>query len=171
MAKRQKKTIVQDVKSDQFEEAMANYAAADAQIAKINATMDEQITRIREKYADKLTELEQHREQCFEVAQAYCTENQDVLFANKKSLETAHGTVGFRTGTPKLATLKGFTWASVQTLLETLKPEYLRTKTEPNKEKLLTDRELLAADLPKLGLEVKQDESFFVELKKEEQAL
>lgn len=168
MAKRQKKTLLHNISRDMYEDSLATYAAADARIAKINATMDEQFTRIREKYADELAELEESRERSFEVVQTYCVENQEVLFSKKKSIETAHGILGFRTGTPKLSTLKGFTWGAVQTLLERIRPEYLRTKVEPNKELLLADREKLKAELPDLGLEVKQDESFFIELKKEE---
>lgn len=168
MAKRTKKTLIKNISSIEFDENLANYASADARIAKLNATMDEQFTKIREKYADELAELESKREQSFEVVQIYCQENQETLFNKKKSFDTAHGTVGFRTGTPKLTTIKGFTWSSVQTLLSKLRPEYIRTKTEPNKELLLADRDKLKAELPDLGLEVKQDESFFIELKKEE---
>lgn len=171
MAKRQKKTLVQNISTEQFDDSLAVYAAADARIAKINATMDEQFTRIREKYADELNQLEAQRSENFEVVQTYCVENEESLFSKKKSYETPHGIVGFRTGTPKLATLKGFTWGSVQKLLEKLKPDYIRTKTEPNKELLLADREKLKAELPDLGLEVKQEESFFIELKKEEASI
>ena len=97
-------------------------------------------------------------------------EQKDVLFVKRKSLDTTHGTLGFRTGTPKLKTLKGFTWASVTNLLQEFLPNYVRTVTEPAKDKLLADRddEIVQKSLGKVGLMVVQDESFFVEPKKEE---
>ena len=78
--------------------------------------------------------------------------------------------MGFRTGTPALKTLKGFTWESVKNLLKEFLPGYVRTKEEADKEKLLADREKeeVAALFPKVGVKVTQDEAFFVELKKED---
>ena len=85
-------------------------------------------------------------------------------------METTHGTLGFRTGTPALKTQKGFTWESVKNLLKEFLPGYVRTKEEADKEKLLADREKeeVAALFPKVGVKVTQDEAFFVELKKED---
>ena len=97
-------------------------------------------------------------------------ENRDELFTKRKSLETTHGTIGFRTGTPKLKTLKGFTWNAVVNMLKEFLPGYVRTSEEANKEKLLADRESeeVVALFPKVGITVVQDETFFVEPKKEE---
>ncbi len=171
MAKREKKVIHSGVTSEQMETAFAEYAAADARLAKINATMDEQITRIREKYSDDIAQLTSTKDNAFEIVQAYAQENREVLFAKKKSLDAAHGTYGFRTGTPKLKTLKGFTWEAVKNLLKEFLPKYVRVQEEPAKDKLLADREVkkVAENLAKCGITVVQDETFFIELKKEEQ--
>ena len=172
MAKtREKKTVYSGVKQEEMETAFADYARADARIQKINATMDIEMTRIREKWQDELTKLGETKEKSFDILQAYAIENRDELFSKRKSLETTHGTIGFRTGTPKLKTLKGFTWASVTNLLAEFLPSYVRTVTEPAKDKLLADREdeEVAAMLPKVGVAVVQDETFYVEPKKEEQ--
>ena len=69
--------------------------------------MDVEMTRIREKYQEELGKLTEEKEKAFEVLQVYATEQRDALFSKKKSLDTIHGTIGFRTGTPKLKTLKG----------------------------------------------------------------
>lgn len=171
MAKRVKKVIHSGITSEQMETAFAEYAAADARLAKINATMDEQITRIREKYSDDIAQLTSTKDNAFEIVQAYAQENREVLFAKKKSLDAAHGTYGFRTGTPKLKTLKGFTWEAVKNLLKEFLPKYVRVQEEPAKDKLLADREVkkVAENLAKCGITVVQDETFFIELKKEEQ--
>jgi len=168
MAKRVTKKVIQNITSEQFEAACAEYASSDAKEAKVNADMDVQFTRIREKNADELATLKERKEKALEVLQAYCSENYDALFSKKKSMEIAHGVIGFRTGTPKLKTRKGFTWESVQTLIKKLNPFYIRPKEELNKELLLADREKLKTELADYGLEVVQDEVFFVELKKEE---
>lgn len=182
--KRQKKTVITGVSRDAAEEAFASYAKADAQIEKINAEIDLQCAKIREKYQQKLGELTCERECAFETLQAYATENQPELFSKKKSLDMAHGTIGFRTGTPKLKTLKGFTWASALTLVKKYIPGYVRTSEEIAKDKLLADRELEAVEfmeskitkkripmcdaMAECGIIVAQDETFYVEPKKED---
>lgn len=79
---------------------------ADAKAQSLTAKMDQEMTKIREKYADQLAELNETKDRTFEVMQTYATENKDTLFAKKKSLESAHGIIGFRTGNPKLKTGK-----------------------------------------------------------------
>ena len=185
MAKtREKKTVYSGVTSEQMEQAFAEYAKADARQQKIMADMDVAMTKIREKWQDELTKLGETKDNAFDILQAYAMENREELFSKKKSLETTHGTLGFRTGTPKLKTLKGFTWASVLNLLKKFLPNYVRTVEEVNKERLLTDREIkvmlgrndpnnlgyrpLKEQMKKCGIQVVQDETFFVEPKKED---
>jgi phage host-nuclease inhibitor protein Gam len=170
MAKsREKKVVYTGVSTEQMEAAFSEYAIADARLQKINATIDVQMTQIREKYADDVSRLEGVKEGAFDVLQAFGLEHKDSVFAKKKSLESVHGTIGFRTGTPKLKTLKGFTWGAVMNLLKEFMPAYVRTTEEPAKDKLLADRtdEEVAALFPKVGIAVAQDETFYVEPKKE----
>lgn len=171
MAKtREKKTVYSGITSEQMEQAFADYAKADARQQKITAEMDIQMAKIREKWQDELAKLAETKDNAFDVLQAYAMENRDELFSKRKSLETTHGIIGFRTGTPTLKTRKGFTWASVLEMLKEFLPNYVRTKEEPAKDKLLADREdeEVAALFPKVGIAVVQDETFFVEPKKEE---
>lgn len=183
MATRQKKTLIQGITAEQANDAFAQYAKADAQIQKINADIELQCARIREKRADELTRLDAEREQAFDTLQAYAVENQAELFSKKKSLDMAHGTIGFRTGTPKLKTLKGFTWASALQLVKEFLPGFIRTTEEIAKDKLLADRDgtiidnngnggvcevPLISKMNQCGITVVQDESFYVEPKKEE---
>lgn len=162
--------MIAGVTREQMESAFGEYATADAQIAKINATIDAEFTKIRERYADKLAELATAREQSYEVVQVYATENRDTLFAKRKSAENSHGLFGFRTGTPKLKTKKGLTWGGVLELLKLHNTSFIRTIEEVAKDKLLSDRDNDAVIelMPKIGVEVVQDETFFIELKKEE---
>ena len=85
-------------------------------------------------------------------------------------MESVHGVIGFRTGTPKLKTLKGFTWGAVTNLLKEFLPAYVRVTEEPAKDKLLADRdnEEVSGMFTRVGIAVAQDETFYVEPKKEE---
>lgn len=181
---RQKKTIISGVSREAADEAFATYAKSDAQIQKINAEIELQCAKIREKYADKLAVLGAERDNAFDVLQSFATENQAELFTKKKSLDMAHGTIGFRTGTPKLKTLKGFTWASALNLVKSFLPSYIRQTEEIAKDKLLADRDVevmlgggdpnnrgyrpLREQMSECGIQVVQDETFYVEPKKEE---
>lgn len=170
MAKRQKKTVISGVTKEAAEEAFATYAKADAERQKITAEIELKCAQIREKHQDRLSQLQTTQDEAFDTLQAFATENQAELFNKKKSLEMVHGTIGFRTGTPKLKTLKGFTWASALQLVKEFLPGHIRTAEEIAKDKLLADRddETVAANLQRCGIMVTQDETFFVEPKKEE---
>lgn len=167
---RSKKTLIIGVNREAAEEAFAEYAKADAMSAKITAEIELQCAKIREKYAAKLSEYSAAKDRAFDVLQSYALENQAELFIKKKSLEMAHGVIGFRTGTPKLKTLKGFTWASALQLVREFLPKYLRQTEEIAKDKLLADRgeEGMPDHMAKCGIQVVQDETFYVEPKKED---
>ncbi len=169
MATRKKKTIITGVTREAADEAFATFAKADAQCNKINADIELACAKIREKWADKLTVLQAERDAAFDTLQAFASEHPE-LFTKKKSLEMAHGTIGFRTGTPKLKTLKGFTWEAAKNLVKEFLPDFIRTSEEVAKDKLLADREAegMAENMAKCGIQVVQDETFYVEPKKED---
>jgi phage host-nuclease inhibitor protein Gam len=170
MAKtREQKVVHSGVSTEEMETAFTEFATCDAKLQKINATIDIELTRIREKYSDTIDQLLERKDKAFDIIQAFATDKKDELFTKKKSMETIHGTFGFRTGTPKLKLLKGFTWASVTNMLKEFLPAYVRVSEEPAKDKLLADRDNdeVAQYLPKVGISVIQEETFFVEPKKE----
>ena len=166
---REKKVVHTGVTSEAMEAAFSDYAIADAKLQKINANIDMQMTQIREKYADEIGKLTEKKDKAFDILQAFGIENKSELFSKKKSMDSVHGTIGFRMGTPKLKTLKGYTWNAVTNLMKEFLPGYIRTTEEPAKDKLLADRDLkeVAEMLPRIGVTVAQDETFYVEPKKE----
>ena len=167
---REKKVVVTGVTREMAEASFAEYADADARQQRITAKMDVEITRIREKYQEDLAKLQERKDSAFEVMQTFAMENRDELFTKKKSLDTVHGILGFRTGTPTLKTRKGFTWNAVTNLLKEFLPSYVRMKEEPAKDKLISDRDVpeVSELFVKVGVYVDQDETFYVEPKKEE---
>ena len=185
MTTRKKKTLITGVSRESADQAFAAYAKADAGINKIQAEIELQCAKVREKFQDRLVALTTERDGAFDILQAFATENQAELFSKKKSLDMTHGTIGFRTGTPKLKTLKGFTWASALELAKRFLPmNYMRQTWEIAKDKLLADRDLeevacydeskdprlctMREAMEACGIQVVQDETFFVEPKKEE---
>ena len=162
--------VVPPTNAKDAEKILAQYAEVDAKIEQINATMDEAFTKVREQYAAELSDLSEKRNQAYQQMQMYAEANREELFIKKKSVDMSQGTIGYRTGTPKLKTAKGHTWAVVLKLLKNLAPQYVRSKEEPAKDVLLADRDKkgnkeLYADA---GLQVVQDETFYIDLKKEE---
>lgn len=182
MAKRVKKTVITGVSMSEAEEAFAAYAKADAQQAKITAEIELACAKLREKHQERLSTLQAEKDAAFEKLQSYAMENQNELFARKKSLEMVHGVIGFRTGQPKLKTLKGFTWASALQLVKEFLPNYVRASEEIAKDRLLADRDetvlrdgmtepgTMLQEMARCGITVAQDESFYVEPKREEGA-
>lgn len=169
-SKRQKKTVITGVSREAAEEALGAYAKAQAEMAKVTAEIELACAKIRDKYQERLSKLQGEQEENFDILQAWATESQGELFQKKKSVEMVHGTIGFRTGTPKLKTLKGFTWASALQLVKEFLPGHIRTTEEIAKDKLLADREdaEVAPLMGRCGITVVQDESFYIEAKSEE---
>lgn len=166
---RKKKVILSGVTRDEMEEAMRNYAIADASQRALTAEMDGKLSEIREQYAQRLSDLDIEKDEAFERLQAFATENRDEHFSKRKSMETTHGTIGFRTGNPQLKPGKGMTWAGILELLKLKGKEYIRTVEEVAKDKLLAERELdeCRIVMEACHISVIQKETFYVEPKTE----
>lgn len=105
-----------------------------------------------------------------EQARAWAEANPEE-FGKLKSLETIHGSLGWRTGNVSLKTLAGWTWDRVLEKIRSLPAmlDYIRSKEEVAKDVILSDREVLGSDgLRLIGVKVVQSETFFVEPKIEE---
>ncbi len=85
---REKKVVHTGVTSEAMEAAFSEFAIADAKLQKINATIDVQLTAIREKYADDIAKLTDKKEKAFDVLQAFAVENKDEIFSKKKSMDS-----------------------------------------------------------------------------------
>jgi phage host-nuclease inhibitor protein Gam len=129
--------------------------------------LDEAITKIREHYEASLGAIDQSLAEKTELARAWAEAN-PADFKGLKSLELTHGTIGFRTGTPALKTLRGWTWKRVlEVVLQLPKlASYVRRDPELDRQALIADRKTLGDDgLRAIGCEIVQEESFFIEPK------
>jgi phage host-nuclease inhibitor protein Gam len=166
-----KKVVIKGVTEEMFQDSFQEFAQQDAKQSSILAKLDEKFAELRRKSEDELNDIKEKKEAAQEIIQVYCMEHPE-LFEKKKSFVSLHGTVGYRTGTPKLKNLKGFTWASITNLLKQFLPDYVRTVEEPAKDMILANRDTINdADLKKVGVEIVQDETFYIDLKKEEIAV
>lgn len=156
---REKKKVIQEVTREHCEDAFAQYNKCISDLQVLEGKLNNELTAVKAKYEAKIAQLQEQKDEHFEMLQAYAESVPD-QFADKKSLDFTFGTIGFRTGMPQLALRKGFKWAGVLELIKKYQPKYIRVKEEPNKEALLADR--TTVDLSAVGLEVKQDETFYV---------
>lgn len=174
---REKKVLIQGVSREMADDAFGRYAKAKAEYDKIQAEIERRCAEIRDKYARALGDLELEKQEAFAQLQAYAQENGD-LFEKRRSLEMAHGVIGFRTGMPQVKTVRPFTWGAALELVKRYMPEYVRSKEEIAKDKLLADKESgltfrfsdseelpMSEAMLRCGMAVVQEETFFVEPK------
>lgn len=164
MATRQKKKLIQEVTREAAEDAFAAYNKCHSRLEILQGKMNTEISKVKEKYNDDIATAQEERDEHFEMIQAFADAHPE-LFEKRKSAEWTHGTFGYRTGTPKLKTLKGFTWEAVKTLVKKLLPAYIRTEEAVAKDMLLADREnpLVNKQFEAIGIYVDQDETFYVQ--------
>jgi phage host-nuclease inhibitor protein Gam len=162
------KRIKNGITALQFDEAMEKYAAAELREAEIKEAMEAEVNEVLEKYEDNLICIAQARNKAFEMAHSYCMANKETLFNGKRKIGGLHGIAGFRLGTPRLKTMPGSDWNNVLHQLKQKLPDYVRITEEPAKDLLLAcrNRENVAPLLAEIGIQVVQDEIFFIELKK-----
>ena len=140
------------------------------EIDRITTAMDAEIKTIRDLNAVRLGELGESVDDLMAWLEVWADSHKEAFPKDRKSLDMAHGTIGFRTGTPKAATLRGWTWAKVLDTMIALKEwrPFVRSVEEVDKEALIASREVLSKDrFAAIGVEIKQDETFFAELKRE----
>lgn len=168
---REKKKVISGVTIEAANEAASSYAAAHVKLAKVEAKMNEEINRVKEKYMDEVTTLTDEKAEQFCVLESFAT-HQKSNWGKKKSLDMLHCIIGFRTATPSVTKNKKFTWDAVLTLMKKNKifSKFVRTKEEVNKEAILAERNEAVLNQLKeeCYISIEQAENFFVEPKVEE---
>ena len=167
MAKKTSKPMHIGISKEEYERSMAEYAAAEAREQSIKAKMEAEMNKVRAKYAEQLEDLAAAKEVHFNVVEQYAVEHRNELFADKKKVESTYGIIGFRTGSPKLALMGGFTWPMVTERCREFLPDYIKTSYDLAKSKLLADRskEEVASQFEKIGVKVVQEETFYLDAK------
>jgi phage host-nuclease inhibitor protein Gam len=128
----------------------------DSRLATIMEEENPKIERISEDISAKLL-----------LCEKYAVTHRETLFGKLKSAASALATFGFRTGNPTLKVLnRKWKWNDVVAALKSSgRFDCVRTKEEPDKDAL---KKLPGADLASVGLRIDQEESFYIEPKREE---
>ena len=135
----------------------------------LNSGMDAEIQAVRDKYRSRLNTVAEVLTEKVNTARAWAEANPEE-FGRRKSIDFPDGSVGFRTGMPKLKMLAKWKWDDVLRALQAARwgGAYIRVKEEINKEQIIADigaEVLSAADLRKAGAQVVREESFYVDTK------
>lgn len=128
----------------------------DRLLAEIREKHDPEIERIGEEISAKLV-----------LCEKFAVTHRETLFGKLKSAASSLGTFGFRIGNPTLKLLnRKWKWTDVvSTLKATGRLDLIITKEDPDKNglKKLTDQELAT-----IGCRIEQEETFFIEPKRDE---
>lgn len=147
------------------------HSAAIHNLEQLRTKMDGELDKVRKKYTDQMAVLQTAANESFTAIQQFALDNREQEFAVKKSQDWGVALVGFRISAPATKLRKGFTWASVMTMLkEKDLKQFLRAKEEVNKEMMLEYREdeEMADNLSQCGVVFDQSETFYIDVKQEE---
>ena len=141
------------------------------ELEEISVIQERELSTIREHYRDKIADLNAFVDTAILSVRGWAEKNSE-LFGNKKSMEFTHATIGFRTGTPKLKLKSRMTWDKVFEAMKTAPgaKDYLKIEEVIDRAGLISDREETHTQelLMELGIKVVQDETFYVDPKRED---
>jgi phage host-nuclease inhibitor protein Gam len=155
----------------QAEAAMMKLNSIDTELARMDLDEAEAICAVREKHNTKQREagrpgMEAEKALLIKELEAWAEGDQATW--GKRSIETPFGMFGFRVGQPTVSIIKKIA-KSFDAALELLKaalPGYVRDVPQIDKAQILADNAAKVLDeeaLRECGLEVKQDDEFWVE--------
>ena len=152
---------------DQAESLVSLVTALTIESNALVADMDSEIAKARSRYETSIGNLTARIEKATGTLRDWSLANPEE-FGKKKSIEFTQGTIGFRTGTPKLKTLSGFTFARVLDALRSVKwgAAFILVKEDVAKAELIaahSSQNITPEELRQIGVRVDQDESFFVD--------
>lgn len=169
MAKRQTTTIRS---LDEFGGVLGEYASAVLERENLENMLERRIGQLREECRGRLDALAATAEALLDDMAAYAVLHPEMFPEGKKSLDLAHGTVGMRTGTPRVTLKKGLKEEDVVAKLdEDGIASLVREKRELDKAAAIRDWALggeTARRVESYGIRVSQTERFFAEIKREE---
>lgn len=152
---------------EELDSALLELGKAQAELQKQEASMNEEIQLITDKYSEKTAECSGTVATIEDAIESFCSKNKDE-FDETRSRVLNHGKVGFRTNPPSVKQLnkKWKVESSLAFIKKLFGKKYLREKTELDKAAILADyaaEKLNDEDLAGAGLRIEQEESFSIE--------
>ena len=160
---------------EELERAMGEYAAAQIGLEKCKAEMEERIHEVRQDYEARLAALKLAAEAPFKQLELWARLHPEE-FAERKSLELTHGTIGFRTGMPRVTVRRGTDEDELCQLLESHGCDrVVRKVRELDRAEIVRlagsgneiERKFSAHLAEGFGLRVSQTERFYAEAREE----
>lgn len=167
-----KKTNV-NVTLAEAQDAANAYARCAAKKETLTAKMNEKLAAIREQYEPELTSLDEQMAEPVAVLESFAIAQRDE-WGDKKSTELASCIIGFRTTPPAITKEKRTQWGFIIALMKNsrlLKP-FVKIKEDVDKAALLQlrdDAKMIKA-MNAVGIQIEQQEIFYVDTKKEKVA-
>jgi phage host-nuclease inhibitor protein Gam len=136
---------------------------------KLAARLDAALLKLQSEAAPGLALCDTALTAKSDALRAWAESHPEEFSKGRKSIEFLSGTLGFRTGNPKLGLLsRAWNWDRVLEVLKSnpMYQTFVRTREEVDKEKLLaTAAQEKCFDCGYMGMKITQDESFYVEPK------
>ena len=152
---------------EQTEEAMRLLAIETYKLDAEEAAFNKELASVRTKHEAEITAFKETIELLEAQIRSWADKTPDA-FAKKKSVELIHGTCGYRTSPPSIKPIPGVTWEKVTAILDSKRPDFIRTVKQIDKEALLASRSIMKADdYAMLGLRIHQPEEFYIDPKKD----
>lgn len=164
-----KKTVVQAPEKNELPTIANQVANSQSKLKRIESDIEQQVQKIRLKYQAQIDTLRSDIQEGTSKLEAYALDNRDE-FEKKKSQDVVHGIIGFRISTPAVKLRRGLSKKICSVLDEMGFTQFIRTKQELDKEKILSTRQdqEMMKKLENLGVTVEQKETFYFEPKEEE---
>jgi len=155
----------------QAEAMVGAMAASTNAILKVTAEMDARILAVKKEYESGLAVMQAANAARMESLKIWALANPAEFPKDRKSIDFLSGTLGFRTGTPKVELLnRKWNWKKVLTAIQERAFSFVRSTAEVDKEAIIEfaaaekDKASLQAKvLDPIGVKVTQDETFYVE--------
>jgi len=143
------------------DKALKELCALEAEIERIDSEADKQIAAIKAKAAEAGKGLRERVKEVSATIKAFCDYHKGEYFKDKKSLDLAFGTIGYRLTPPSVSITK----QTLPLMKQLGLVGYIRVKEEVDKEALLSlDDETLA----QIEAVKKQKNEFFIQPKREQ---
>jgi phage host-nuclease inhibitor protein Gam len=163
---------------EELERAMGEYAAATLALEACRVEMEDNLRRIRDEYEQELAGLKLAAEAPFKQLELWARRHPEA-FEGRKSLELTHGTIGYRTGMPRVTLKRGTDENALCGLLEAHGyARAVRVAKELDKEEIIrcarseseAEKHFAEGLASEFGLKVSQTERFYAEARRDEEA-
>jgi phage host-nuclease inhibitor protein Gam len=158
---------IKTVSLEDAQQASRMYAEAKARLNKVEVKMNTDITKVKAKYSQEITDAQTEMQDAEKKLQQYATEQKT---EERKRFDLLHCIVGWRLNPPKVEKAEGSTWETITKAAQKFFPKIIRTEASLDKKAIvaLSKEKEWTKVKEKLGIDVIQEEAFFITAKTEQ---